>query len=119
MPSTLTWWAVIGVNSLRVESSAARWKTVSTSYSERMRSRRLVSRIDPMNSCATRRPSSGARDLTSRVMIGRSVSFASEWMRPWPISPEAPVMSTTGLRSMGTLLSTGGPMMPPSLEREN
>ena len=38
MPSTLTWCAVIGVNSERVDSSAARWKTSSTWNSARIRS---------------------------------------------------------------------------------
>ena len=59
MPSTFTWWAVIGVNSERVESSAARWKTVSTSYCDRMRSSSAVSRIDPVNSRGDQRRQAG------------------------------------------------------------
>ena len=53
MPSTLTWCAVTGVNSERVDSSAARWKTASTSNSDRMRSSSAVSMIEPVNSRCT------------------------------------------------------------------
>ena len=67
MPSTFTWWAVIGVNSDRVESSAARWKTVSTSYCDRMRSSSAVSRIEPVNSRATSGARLASSGLTSRV----------------------------------------------------
>ena len=52
VPSTFTWCAVTGVNSLRVERSAARWKTWSTSNSERIRSSSWWSRIEPMNCLA-------------------------------------------------------------------
>ena len=47
VPSTLTWCAVVGVNSPRVERRAARWKTSSTSNSARMRSSRFTSKMEP------------------------------------------------------------------------
>ena len=37
-------------------------------------------------------------------MIGRRPSFARLSIRPWPISPLAPVISTTGLRTKCRLL---------------
>ena len=63
MPSTFTWWAVIGVNSERVDSSAARWKTVSTSNSDRMRSSSAVSRIEPVNSRCDQRRQAGVERI--------------------------------------------------------
>ncbi len=98
MPSTLTWCAVTGVNSDRVDSSAARWNTVSTSYCERMRSSSAVSRIEPVNSRATSGASVASSGLMSRVTTDRWPDSVSLVMRPWPISPPAPVMRTTGLR---------------------
>ena len=69
MPSTFTWCAVTGVNSERVDSSAARWNTRSTSNSASTRSSSARSVIEPVNSRVT----SGARDessgVTSSVMI--------------------------------------------------
>ena len=98
MPSTFTWWAVIGVNSARVESSAARWNTVSTSYWDRMRSRSAVSRIDPVNSRATSGARLASSGLTSRVTTEVRPDAVSRAIRPCPISPPAPVIRTTGLR---------------------
>ena len=41
---------------------------------------------------------SGSRRLTSSVTIARSRASASCAISPWPISPPAPVINTTGLR---------------------
>src|SRR6185436_13975527 len=97
VPSTLTSCAVTGVNSERVESSAARWKTRSTSNSARTRSRIHLSVIDPVNSRRTLRASAGSSGAMSTVTIDRPVC-ASWWIRPWPISPLAPVTSTDAVR---------------------
>src|SRR5262245_26258246 len=64
-----------------------------------MRSRRLTSVIDPVNSGATSGASEASSGLTSMVTIGELAEPAvSRVMRPWPRSPPAPVMRTTGLR---------------------
>ena len=105
VPSTLTWCAVVGVNSARVDRSAARWKTSSTSYSARIRSSRCSSRIEPANCCWTSAAEVGSSGFRSSVMIGRWPSCASRSIRPWPISPLAPVIRTTGLRSTAVLLA--------------
>src|SRR6185295_9464513 len=102
VPSTLTWWAVMGVNSPRVDRSAARWNTSSTSNSERMRSSRLVSRIEPTNCCCTRLLTAPSRGFTSRVTMSWRPVSARRSMRPWPISPPAPVMRTTLLRTVSS-----------------
>src|SRR6266496_3643555 len=86
----------MGVYSDRVDSSAARWKTRSTSNSARMRSSSAVSVIDPVNSlatCGATRESSGA---TSIVIIGELEARLET--SAWPISPPPPVMRMTGLR---------------------
>ena len=75
MPSTLTWCAVIGVNSERVDSSAARWKISSTSNSARMRSSRPRSRIDPVISRSTFLAIAGSSGATSSVTMARSASL--------------------------------------------
>src|SRR5580765_5356283 len=62
-----------------------------------MRSRRLVSVIDPVNSRETIGASSESSGLTSSVMMS-DPEAARRVTRPWPISPPAPVMRTTGLR---------------------
>src|SRR5712692_2257614 len=62
-----------------------------------MRSSRLMSVIEPMNSRATSGASDASSGLTSTVMIGEP--DPARWVtRPWPISPPAPVIKTTGLR---------------------
>src|ERR1019366_5749424 len=43
-----------------------------------------------------RRPCSGSSGLRSTVRMGREPSVARRVIRPWPISPLAPVMRTTG-----------------------
>ena len=53
--------------------------------------------IEPVNSRATSGASAGSSGLTSSVMIDAPAA-ARRVTRPWPISPPAPVMSTTGLR---------------------
>ena len=59
----------------------------------------LLSRIDPVISRST----CGAIDGSSRRDVERDDGArrltASRSIRPWPISPPAPVMSTTGLRT--------------------
>src|SRR5262245_3547798 len=72
----------------------------STSNSARMRSSRLTSVIDPVNSRATSFASGRSSGLTSIVMIGGPPPSggASRVISPWPISPPAPVIRTTGLR---------------------
>ncbi len=46
-------------------------------------------------------------------MIGRRPSRDRLSMRPWPISPLAPVMRTTGLRTMMTSCPAGDPAKEP------
>ena len=67
VPSTLTWCAVSGVNSARVESSAARWKiaSISNSASNALEQRRVEDR--PVNSRATSR----RERLVERVDVER------------------------------------------------
>src|SRR5262245_48726549 len=64
-----------------------------------MRSSRWVSRMEPANWKRTLGVSSGASGLRSRVMTA-DPSWESRSISPWPISPLAPVIRTTGLRSM-------------------
>src|SRR5262245_52942278 len=118
IPSTLTWWAVMGVNSPRVESRAARWKTSCTSNSERIRSSRLASRMEPTNSRATIFATPESRGFRSRVTMPRSLSFDRFSIRPCPISPPAPVTSTTGLRTRH-LLGSGQAALPRRLEQQH
>ena len=73
MPSTLTSCAVIGENSDRVESSAARWNTVSTSNSASMRSSALRSRIERDHLALAR---AGLRGLERRDVEGDDRSGA-------------------------------------------
>src|SRR3989442_605459 len=68
---------------------------MSNSASTRSSSPR--SRIDPVNSRRTRFARSGSSGVMSMVTIGRLVA-ARRVIRPWPISPPAPVTRTTGLR---------------------
>src|SRR5262249_23651230 len=68
-----------------------------------MRSSTLVSVIDPVTSRTTSGASDASRRLTSSVMIDEPLA-ASRVTRPWPISPSAPVMRTTGLRTLAPLL---------------
>ena len=82
MPSTFTWWAITGVNSDRVESSAARWNTRSISNSARMRSSSAVSRMDPVNSRVTIFPMSGSRRVRSSVTMRWRPEAASRVIRP-------------------------------------
>src|SRR4051812_19247177 len=98
VPSTLTSCAAIGVNSERVDSSAARWNIRSTSNSAITRSSSALSVIDPVISRSTFFAISGSNREMSRVTMRRSPRSARRSMRPWPISPPAPVMMTTGLR---------------------
>src|SRR6202521_2856418 len=97
VPWTLTRWAVIGVTSARVDRSAARWNTRSTSNSASMRSSRFVSVIDPVNSRETSGASVASRGFRSSVMICASVE-ANRATSACPISPPAPVIRTTGFR---------------------
>jgi hypothetical protein len=46
----------------------------------------------------------GSSDFRSRVTIGRLASCASRSISPWPISPLAPVIRTTGLRITALVL---------------
>src|SRR3954470_792589 len=98
VPSTLTSCAAMGVNSDRVESSAARGKIRSTSNSAITRSSSALSLIDPVISRSTFFAISGSSREMSRVTMRRSPRSARRSMSPWPISPPAPVMMTTGLR---------------------
>ena len=72
-----------------------------------MRSSRPRSRIDPVNSRSTLPASDGSSGLTSSVTMARSPRSASRAISPWPISPPAPVMSTTGLRTRGIIVGEG------------
>ena len=63
-----------------------------------------ASRIEPVISRSTLEAIDGSRRATSSVTTARSDCPASRVMRPWPISPPAPVMSTTGLRTPGIIL---------------
>src|SRR6266566_3465225 len=67
----------------------------STSNSASSRSSRSRSVIDPVNSRVTRGASVRSSGATSSVIIDRE-GPASRAMRPWPISPPAPVIKTTG-----------------------
>src|SRR3954464_5884884 len=98
VPSTLTSCAAIGVNSERVESNAARWNIRSTSHSGITRSSSALSVIDPVIWRLTFFAISGSSREMSRVTMRRSPRSARRSMSPWPISPPAPVMITTGLR---------------------
>jgi hypothetical protein len=93
----LTWWAVVGVNSARVDSSAARWNTKSMSNCASTRSSRAASVIDPVNSRATNGRSDGSSGAMSMVTIERPAA-ASRPINPCPISPPAPVTRVTGVR---------------------
>ena len=53
--------------------------------------------IDPVNSRVTSGASVASSGLTSSVMIDEP-DAGERVTRPWPISPPAPVMRTTGLR---------------------
>ena len=53
--------------------------------------------IPTTSRCTTRRASASS-GTTSSVTTARAPIAASRSIRPWPISPEAPVTSTTGLR---------------------
>jgi len=53
--------------------------------------------MDPVNSRLTCDATDASSGLTSSVMMGEP-DLASRATRPWPISPPAPVMRTTGFR---------------------
>ncbi len=59
--------------------------------------------IEPVNSRCTIGASDGSSGLTSSVTTGCLPALARCAIRPWPISPPAPVMRTTGLRITTTL----------------
>src|SRR5207248_11276404 len=52
---------------------------------------------DPVNSRRTSRASDASRGAMSTVTTDRPVA-ASWWIKPWPISPLAPVTKTEGVR---------------------
>ena len=101
VPSTLTWCAVTGVNSdARREQRREMKDQLDLELGKDALEQRCRSRIEPVISRSTFGASAGSR----RVDVERDdrrgpTGSARRSIRPWPISPPAPVMSTTGLRT--------------------
>src|SRR5688572_26894502 len=55
--------------------------------------------MEPVISRSTRGATIGSSLARSRVTMARWDCWDSRSIRPWPISPPAPVMSTTGFRT--------------------
>src|SRR5262245_22335101 len=72
----------------------------SISNSARTRSSSPRSRIEPVTSRSTFEAIVSSRRERSMATIARSRRSARRAISPWPISPPAPVMRTTGLRTV-------------------
>jgi len=107
MPSTLPWWAVVGVNSPASRGARPGGRRDPLRTSDRMRSSRFSSRIEPVYCCSTRSPERPLRGAFS----GRGDDWAAGHSRD-RISIEAvsdlaagPGDDNDGLRTHGDLLS--------------
>ena len=105
MPSTLTWCAVVGreLAAGREQRGEVEDEVDLELGEDALEQVAVEDRADEL-AAAPARASGGSSGLTSSVMIGGGRPSRAASIRPWPISPLAPVMSTTGLRSMLSLL---------------